>query len=226
MSGQWVGFISTEKTFRNLRIKQNHSRVPVTRVVPYKDLNSWNLLPSTSRAITWRGSNGRFKFVPTIPFKSCGSQTGSSTEELLLESGCCLRGGLQARMVRVICRAWASLWARWSLTPDVVQCKLAPPRLSASTTSPVAAFKDCSLLGYNYIFIGHGWDIGSSCRTRSHYYGYLRDSSGWHGGLIVEDAAKVFAIRKHFSLARKICSTRINQINARKSVLSGYFLCS
>jgi hypothetical protein len=35
--------------------------------------------------------------------------------------------------------AWVSFSARWSVTPEIDECILPPPRLSASIFSPVAA---------------------------------------------------------------------------------------
>jgi hypothetical protein len=43
-------------------------------------------------------------------------------------------------MARAISSAWRSSSAKWSATPDMLVCTSAPPRVSASTTSPVAAF--------------------------------------------------------------------------------------
>ncbi len=43
-------------------------------------------------------------------------------------------------MSRAICRAWRSSSAKWSATPEIDVCTSAPPKASASTTSPVAAF--------------------------------------------------------------------------------------
>jgi hypothetical protein len=43
-------------------------------------------------------------------------------------------------MRRAMCRAWVSFSARWSATPETRVCTSPPPRSSAVTTSPVAAF--------------------------------------------------------------------------------------
>ena len=45
-----------------------------------------------------------------------------------------------ATMRRAIASACASSAAMWSATPDLRVCTSAPPRSSADTTSPVAAF--------------------------------------------------------------------------------------
>ena len=42
-------------------------------------------------------------------------------------------------MLRAMLMACSSLSARWSVTPEVLQCSCAPPRSSALTSSPVAA---------------------------------------------------------------------------------------
>ncbi len=43
-------------------------------------------------------------------------------------------------MRRAMPSAWASFSARWSATPEMRLCTSPPPRSSAVTTSPVAAF--------------------------------------------------------------------------------------
>ena len=43
-------------------------------------------------------------------------------------------------MSRTMCRACASSSARWSVTPEMRECRSPPPSSSAVTTSPVAAF--------------------------------------------------------------------------------------
>ncbi len=51
---------------------------PVASDPPYSGLNSSNTDPSTTRAITSRGSNGIFRSPGTIPSNSSASNNGSS----------------------------------------------------------------------------------------------------------------------------------------------------
>ena len=46
----------------------------------------------------------------------------------------------EATARRASASAWASFWARWSATPDSRVCTSPPPRSSADTISPIAAF--------------------------------------------------------------------------------------
>jgi len=62
---------------RRRRRIDNWGRLTVIIVVPYSFLNSLNLLPSTSRAITSRMSNGWRTSVPTIPWSSEAGYNGS-----------------------------------------------------------------------------------------------------------------------------------------------------
>ncbi len=50
---------------------------PVTSVVPYSRLNSWNSLASTMRPITSCTSYGAWTSVGTTPYSSAGSSSGS-----------------------------------------------------------------------------------------------------------------------------------------------------
>ena len=49
-------------------------------------------------------------------------------------------------MLRAMLMACSSVSARWSVTPEVLQCSCAPPRSSALTSSPVAACTSEALL--------------------------------------------------------------------------------
>ncbi len=51
---------------------------PVTRLGPYRGLNSSKRDPSTTRASTSRGSKGTRRSADAIPSSSSGSWTGSS----------------------------------------------------------------------------------------------------------------------------------------------------
>ena len=49
-------------------------------------------------------------------------------------------------MLRAMLMACSSLSARWSVTPEVLQCSCAPPKSSALTSSPVAACRHSQCL--------------------------------------------------------------------------------
>ncbi len=111
---------------------------PVTRVAPYSALNSAKRLPSTSRAITSRTSYGVRGSTGTAPYRPAGSTAGGSAGPS--GQGLAGRGPSPATIVRTMESAWASSSARWSVTPEVRECRSPPPSSSAVTTSPVAAF--------------------------------------------------------------------------------------
>jgi len=109
----------------------------VTRVVPYSDLNSAKRLPSTTRAMTSRGSAETVRDTGTAPYSSSSGTAGGSAGRRS-QAGAA-GGGRVSTMERTICRACRSSTARWSATPETRACTAPPPRSSAETTSPVAA---------------------------------------------------------------------------------------
>ncbi len=111
---------------------------PQTRVLPKRALNSSNTLPSTMRAMISRTSNGLRVSVGITPYSSCASKSGAAGTASVGAAGLFLFKFFTA--VRARARACRSLSARWSATPDRRVCTSPPPRSSALTTSPVAAF--------------------------------------------------------------------------------------
>ena len=67
-----------------------------------------------------------------------------------------------------------------------------------------AAQKDGALVFDNDGFITHGRHIGTARRTRPHHHGNLPQALSAQVGLVVEDAAKVVAVRKHVVLIRQV----------------------
>ena len=75
-------------------------------------------------------------------------------------------------------------------------------------------------------FVGHCRDVGTTRGARTHHTGDLRNSSRRHVCLIVENATEVFAIGEYVVLVGKVCSTRIDKVDAWQAVLPCNFLCA
>ena len=73
-------------------------------------------------------------------------------------------------------------------------------------------------------FIAHRRHVCTACRARAHDARDLWNSLGAQVRLVVEDAAKVFLVRKHFILQGQESTARIDQINAGQVVLQCHFL--
>ena len=74
-----------------------------------------------------------------MPYSSAGSYSGSR-DGSTSHGGALRAAGTLARIRRAIARACSSSSAKWSATPDSRVWTSAPPRSSALTSSPVAAF--------------------------------------------------------------------------------------
>ncbi len=74
-----------------------------------------------------------------MPYSSGGSYSGSRAGRTS-HGGALAAAGTLARMRRAIARACTSSSAKWSATPEMRVWTSAPPRSSALTSSPVAAF--------------------------------------------------------------------------------------
>jgi len=111
---------------------------PHTRVLPKRALNSSKSLSSTMRAMISRTSNGLRVSVGMTPYNSSAAKRGGTGAWMAM------LGRLTTLRFFTIWRASASacmsFWARWSATPLRRVCTSPPPRSSALTTSPVAAF--------------------------------------------------------------------------------------
>ena len=75
-------------------------------------------------------------------------------------------------------------------------------------------------------FVAHRGNVGSAGRAGTEHGGYLRDALRRHAGLVVEDAAEVVAIRKHFILFWQKCAAGIHEVNTWQMILFGHFLCT
>ncbi len=114
-------------------------------------------------------------------------------------------------MRRAMPSAWASVSARWSATPEVRAWRSPPPRSSAVTTSPVAAFtsggpprKIVPWPRTMIDLVGHGGHVGAARRAGAHDDRDLRDAGGRHAGLVEEDAAEMVAVGEHLVLVRQV----------------------
>mmetsp|Transcript_45653 Transcript_45653/g.122749 ORF Transcript_45653/g.122749 Transcript_45653/m.122749 type:complete len:344 (-) Transcript_45653:720-1751(-) len=71
----------------------------------------------------------------------------------------------------------------------------------------------------NDILVGHCRHVRTTCRARAQDAGDLREARGRHVRLVVEDAAKVHAIREHLVLQGQERTARVHEVDARKSIL-------
>ena len=73
-------------------------------------------------------------------------------------------------------------------------------------------------------FITHRWHIGTTSCTRTHHHSDLWDAFSRHIGLVIENTAKVIAIREHIILVWQVRTATVNQVNTRQVILLGDFL--
>ena len=67
-----------------------------------------------------------------------------------------------------------------------------------------AAEEDGALLADDHRLVGHGGHVSAAGGARAHDGGDLRDAARAHVGLVVEDAAEVFAVGEDFRLVRQV----------------------
>mmetsp|Transcript_36375 Transcript_36375/g.91400 ORF Transcript_36375/g.91400 Transcript_36375/m.91400 type:complete len:593 (-) Transcript_36375:82-1860(-) len=82
-----------------------------------------------------------------------------------------------------------------------------------------AAQEDGAVALHNHGLVGHCGDVGAASCAGPHDNRHLWDAEGGHLRLVVEDAAKVVAVREHLRLAREVGAARINHIDARQMAL-------
>ncbi len=111
---------------------------PVTSVLPYRALNSSNSDASTMRAMISRTSYGLRVSIGITPCNSSAGSSGARGSARLVAWS--LRQFRRPTDARAIASACMSSCARWSTTPDRRVCTSPPPRSSALTISPMAAF--------------------------------------------------------------------------------------
>ncbi len=84
-----------------------------------------------------------------------------------------------------------------------------------------AGEEDGRLLADHDGFVGHRRHVGAAGGAGTHDHGDLRDALGAHVGLVEEDPPEMFAVRKHFVLARQVGAAGVHQVDARQAVLLG-----
>lgn len=80
--------------------------------------------------------------------------------------------------------------------------------------------ENCCLVLHHHDFVRHGWYVGTTCCAASHNYCDLRNSLGWHMGLVIKDTSKVFSVWENVVLFRQKGSSWVNNVNAWKFVLN------
>ena len=83
-----------------------------------------------------------------------------------------------------------------------------------------AAEEDRALIAHDDGLVRHRRHIGAARRARAHDHRDLRNAGGRQRRLIVEDAAEMLAVGKHFGLVRQVGAAGIDQIDARQPVLA------
>ncbi len=83
-----------------------------------------------------------------------------------------------------------------------------------------AAEEDGALVLHDHALVRHRRHIGAAGGARAHHHRDLRNAQGREDRLVVEDAAEVLAIGKHFRLVRQVGAARIDQIDAGQPVLA------
>lgn len=76
-----------------------------------------------------------------------------------------------------------------------------------------ASKKNVALLGDDDGFVGHGWDIGTTCRAGSHHDGDLWDALAGHARLVEEDAPEVLFVWKDVGLAGEVGSAGVDEVD-------------
>ena len=89
-----------------------------------------------------------------------------------------------------------------------------------------SAQEDGSLFVDDDGFVSHGGHVCTTGGTRSHDRGELWDPSCRHGGLVVEDAAKVFTVGEHVVLIGQVRSPGVHEVDAWEFVFTCDFLCA
>ena len=82
------------------------------------------------------------------------------------------------------------------------------------------AEKDRALLAHDDGFVRHRRNVSAARGAGAHHDGNLRDALRRQGRLIVEDAAEMIAVGKHFGPVRQVGAAAIDEIDARQPVLA------
>ena len=102
----------------------------------------------------------------------------------------------------------------------------APPRSSALTSSPVAAFtsggparKMVPVPLHDDGLVAHRRDVGAAGGAAAHHRRELRDAGGGEHGLVVEDPPEVLAVGEDLGLQRQERAPAVHQVEAGQPVL-------
>ena len=83
------------------------------------------------------------------------------------------------------------------------------------------AEKDGALVAHDDGFVAHRGHVGAAGGARTHDHRDLRNGRRRHVGLVVEDAAEMFGVGKHFVLARQVRAARVHEVHAGQPVFLG-----
>ncbi len=84
--------------------------------------------------------------------------------------------------------------------------------------------KDGALFLDDHGLVAHRRHVGAAGGARAHDHGDLGNVLRRKPSLVVEDAAEVFLVRKHFVLQRQESAAGIDQVDARQAILQRDFL--
>ena len=87
-----------------------------------------------------------------------------------------------------------------------------------------ASQKNRALVFDNDGLVAHSRHVGTACGATAHDHGDLPDAQRTHLRLVVENAAKMVAVRKHLILVWQIGTARVHQVDTRQVVLLRNFL--
>ena len=87
-----------------------------------------------------------------------------------------------------------------------------------------AAEEDGALVLDDDGLVRHRRHVGAAGGARAHHHGDLRNAQRRERRLVVEDAAEMLAVGKHFGLVRQVGAAAIDQVNAGQPVLARDFL--
>ena len=117
------------------------------------------------------------------------------------------------------------------MTPETLECISPPPRSSAVTISPVAAFTSggpprkmvpCSAT--ITVSSRHRRDVRPAGRARTEHGGDLGDAPRRQLRLVVEDATEVLAVGEHVVPRGDEGTAGVDQVDARQPVLGSHLL--
>ena len=87
-----------------------------------------------------------------------------------------------------------------------------------------AADEDRPRAPHDHRLVRHRRHVGATRGARAHHRRDLRDARGRERGLVVEDPPEVLAVGEDVRLQRQKRATRVDEIDARQTVLGGHLL--